>query len=63
MRSIFGVLKDFMRVKRSKAERAALILFLLIFTPGVTGMAQGKETEILLLHTNSITGHLFPCPT
>jgi hypothetical protein len=26
-------------------------------------VAEGKDTEILLLHTNSVTGHLFPCPT
>ncbi len=26
-------------------------------------VAEGKEAEILLLHTNNGTGHLFPCPT
>jgi len=25
--------------------------------------AECKEAEILLLHTNNVTGHLFPCPT
>ncbi len=44
---------------------SALLLALLIvatfsfFNEG----AEGKEPEILLLHTNSVTGHLFPCPT
>jgi hypothetical protein len=25
--------------------------------------AEGKEAEVLLLHTNNVTGYLFPCPT
>lgn len=25
--------------------------------------ASTKETEILLLHSNNVTGYLFPCPT
>ena len=25
--------------------------------------AGSKETEILLLHSNNVTGYLFPCPT
>ena len=25
--------------------------------------AQAGETEILILHTNNVTGYLFPCPT
>jgi hypothetical protein len=25
--------------------------------------AQAGEAEILILHTNNVTGHLFPCPT
>ncbi len=41
---------------------AFLILTLAIF-PFPIKMAQGAEKEILLLHTNSVKGHLFPCPT
>ena len=43
----------------------ALLLALLILAnfPFFNRVAEGKETEILLLHTNSVTGHLFPCPT
>jgi hypothetical protein len=26
-------------------------------------IARAGETEILILHTNNVTGHLFPCPT
>jgi 2',3'-cyclic-nucleotide 2'-phosphodiesterase (5'-nucleotidase family) len=25
--------------------------------------AQGELAEITLLHTNNVTGHLFPCPS
>jgi len=25
--------------------------------------AQAGEAEILILHTNNVTGYLFPCPT
>ena len=25
--------------------------------------ATAKESEILLLHSNNVTGYLFPCPT
>jgi hypothetical protein len=28
-----------------------------------TPQASSKETEILLLHSNNVTGYLFPCPT
>ena len=43
----------------------ALLLALLILASFsfFDQVAEGKETEILLLHTNSVTGHLFPCPT
>ena len=43
----------------------ALLLALLILAsfPFFNQVAEGKETEILLLHTNNVTGHLFPCPT
>ena len=40
-----------------------LALLILASFPFFNQVAEGKETEILLLHTNSVTGHLFPCPT
>ena len=43
---------------------ALLLVFLILASsPFFNQVAEGKETEILLLHTNSVTGHLFPCPT
>ena len=43
----------------------ALLLALLILASFsfFDQVAEGKDTEILLLHTNNVTGHLFPCPT
>lgn len=43
----------------------SLLLALLILASFhfLNQVAEGKETEILLLHTNNITGHLFSCPT
>ncbi len=43
----------------------ALLLALLILASFsfFNRVAEGKDTEILLLHTNNVTGHLFPCPT
>ncbi len=46
--------------KRGTLLLAPLILASFLFFNQV---AEGKETEILLLHTNNVTGHLFPCPT
>ncbi len=40
----------------------AAFVCLTVFMAGVPN-AESKETEILLLHTNNVTGHLFPCPT
>jgi hypothetical protein len=40
-----------------------LALLILASFPFSNQVAEGKETEILLLHTNNVTGHLFPCPT
>jgi hypothetical protein len=43
-----------------------LLVFLILtfaISPFPIQMAQGAEKEILLLHTNSVKGHLFPCPT
>lgn len=48
--------------RNMKVLLAFLILTLAIF-PSPIQMAQGAGKEILLLHTNSVKGHLFPCPT
>ncbi len=40
-----------------------LALLTLASLPLIDRVAEGKEAEILLLHTNNVTGHLFPCPT
>ena len=38
--------------------------FLVLISFSVLNPAAGeKEAEILLLHTNNVTGHLFACPT
>ncbi len=40
------------------------IAFLVLATLSLfNSAAEAKETEVLLLHTNNVTGHLFPCPT
>ncbi len=36
-------------------------LFLLLF--GIGFGAEGKAAEVVLLHSNNVTGHLFACPT
>jgi len=43
-------------------------LFLVALLTGMifglsTPQASSQETEILLLHSNNVTGYLFPCPT
>jgi hypothetical protein len=48
--------------RNGKVLLAFLVLILGIF-PSPIQMAQGAEKEILLLHTNSVKGYLFPCPT
>ena len=40
-----------------------LALLTLAIFPLLNSVAEGKEAEILLLHTNNVTAHLFPCPT
>jgi len=44
--------------------RVALLFFalLLVIFP-VSPRAEGKEATVLLLHTNNVTGHFYPCPT
>ncbi len=47
--------------------RPALFLSFLLLALGnfsLFGMAaEAAEKEVLILHTNNVTGHLFPCPT
>jgi hypothetical protein len=52
-------------VIRLVKEVGGLLLALLILASFsfFNQVAEGKEPEILLLHTNSVTGHLFPCPS
>ena len=40
---------------------AALLICTIFLFP--SPVARAGETEILLLHTNNVTGYLFPCPT
>jgi hypothetical protein len=41
-----------------------VVLFLAwAFLPIAGPMARADDTGILLLHTDSVKGHLFPCPT
>jgi len=40
----------------------AALLICNVFLPPAQ-IARAGETEILLLHTNNVTGYLFPCPT
>ena len=39
----------------------ALLIASLLLSPAP--IAKAAETEILILHTNNVTGYLFPCPT
>jgi hypothetical protein len=55
-----------LKTRLSKGTRiygllAALLIFTVFLSPAP--IAQAGETEILLLHTNNVTGYLFPCPT
>jgi hypothetical protein len=40
-----------------------LLLSALTFFLYPVPAAQAGEAEILILHTNNVTGYLFPCPT
>lgn len=48
-----------------KATRLGLITIFVFLVIGLFSHAQSSASEknILLLHTNNVTGHLFPCPT
>jgi hypothetical protein len=51
-------------IRRGKTYGVALLVFSLaaIFPQPMPEVKAG-EAEILLLHTNNVTAHLFPCPT
>jgi hypothetical protein len=40
---------------------AALLVCSFFLSPAP--IARAAETDILILHTNNVTGYLFPCPT
>ncbi len=46
-----------------KSAALPLVFLILITLSFFNPSAEGKETEVLLLYTNNVTGHLFPCPT
>ena len=55
-----------MKTRLSKDARiygllSALVICTVFLSPAP--IARAVETEILLLHTNNVTGYLFPCPT
>jgi hypothetical protein len=49
--------------------RPLLVIFLLVAALGILGLPSmetslwAKSSEITILHTNNVTGHLFGCPT
>jgi hypothetical protein len=45
----------------AKVLGTLLLLSAFFFLPAPSAIA--GEAEILLLHTNNVTGYLFPCPT
>ena len=65
LRSVLWVSMELWKRVTNRSLRVAplflVILPLVIFS--VSPRAEGKEATILLLHTNNVTGHLFPCPT
>jgi hypothetical protein len=47
--------------KRISGLLPALLITGLLLS--LSPIALAGETEILILHTNNVTGYLFPCPT
>ncbi len=47
--------------KKISGLLTALLIGSFLLSP--TPIAKAAETEILILHTNNVTGYLFPCPT
>jgi hypothetical protein len=65
LRSVLWVSKELWKRVIPRFFRVALLFFvplLLVIFP-VSPRAEGKEATILLLHTNNVTGHFYPCPT
>ena len=55
-----------LKPRLSKGTRFyGLLAVLLVCSSFLSPAAIGRagETEILILHTNNVTGYLFPCPT
>ncbi len=55
-----------MKPRLSKGTRLYGLLAVLLvcsFFLFPAAIARAGETEILILHTNNVTGYLFPCPT
>jgi hypothetical protein len=53
--------KHFPAVK--KISLFLVVLLMGMIFPVANPQASSKEAEILLLHSNNVTGYLFPCPT
>jgi hypothetical protein len=47
--------------KRISGLLTALLICLLFFF--LSPVVRAGETEILILHTNNVTGYILPCPT
>ena len=47
--------------KRIYELLSALLIGSFLLSPA--SIAKAAETEILILHTNNVTGYLLPCPT
>jgi hypothetical protein len=47
--------------KRIFGLLSVLLMACLLFSPSPA--ARAEEREILVIHTNNVTGYLFPCPT
>jgi len=65
LRSVLWVSMELWKRVTNRSFRVAplfLVLLLLVIFP-VSPRAEGKEATILLLHTNNVTGHFYPCPT
>lgn len=41
----------------------SLVLLALLISAPPYSQAQGNGKEIVLVHSNNLTGYLFPCPT
>lgn len=66
MKTGFGiqtVLAKMMILGINKSAALLFALLILISLPPCNPVAEGKGTEVHLLHTNNVTGHLFPCPS